>query len=95
VHYAGVKGSLAYWATPSGSEVDFVWCRGKEVVAIEAKHGRNFRREYTKGLNALLAGRQAKSYVVYLGTRELNVDGTSVLPLETFLRRLHAGDVVG
>jgi hypothetical protein len=27
--------------------------------------------------------------------RELEVDGTRVLPLETFLRRLHAGEIVG
>jgi hypothetical protein len=32
--YAGVKGSLGYWATPSGTEVDFVWWRGRKVVAI-------------------------------------------------------------
>jgi hypothetical protein len=35
------------------------------------------------------------SYVVYLGSSELEVDGTRVLPLETFLRRLHAGEIVG
>ena len=28
MHYAAVKGTLGYWATPSGSEVDFVWWRG-------------------------------------------------------------------
>jgi predicted AAA+ superfamily ATPase len=95
LHYAGVKGSLGYWRTPSGSEVDFVWWRGREVVAIEVKHARDFRREHRKGIEALLAGVKARSVIVYRGARELDVEGTRVLPLETFLRRLHAGEIVG
>ncbi len=93
--YSGIKGSLGYWATPSGSEVDFVWWRGRKVVAIEAKHSTRFRREYRKGLEALLSGMTAESYVVYLGDRELVVDGTRVMPLESFLRRLHRGEILG
>ncbi len=27
MHYAEVRGSLGYWATPGGNEVDFVWSR--------------------------------------------------------------------
>jgi predicted AAA+ superfamily ATPase len=49
LHDAGVKGSLGYRATPSGSEVDFVWWRGRETIAIEAKRGRSYRREYRIG----------------------------------------------
>jgi predicted AAA+ superfamily ATPase len=93
--YAGVKGSLGYWATPSGNEVDFVWWRGNRVVAIEAKHGRRYRGEYRKGIEALAARTKADSYVVYLGDRELKVDGTYVMPLERFVRRLHEGRIVG
>jgi len=95
LHYAGVKGSLAYWATPGGSEVDFVWWHGSTHVAIEVKHGARYRPEYRKGLASLLSSIKAESYVVYLGDRELNVEGTHVLPVEVFLRRLHAGDIVG
>jgi predicted AAA+ superfamily ATPase len=95
LHYGGVKGSLGYWATPSGNEVDFVWWRGREMVAIEAKYGRRYRREYKKGIDALLAGAKARSYVVYRGAQELEVEGTRVLPLERFLTLLHAGEIVG
>lgn len=95
IHYAGVKGSLGYWATPSGSEVDFVWWHGRNVVAIEVKAAREFRREFKKGLDSFSAGTPATSYVVYRGDRELKVDQTRVLPVEEFLRRLHAGDVIG
>ena len=73
--YAGVKGSLAYWATPGGNEVDFIWWRGRRVVAIEAKHGRELRREHRKGIEALAAAMEADSYIVYLGDRELEVEG--------------------
>jgi predicted AAA+ superfamily ATPase len=95
VHYAGIKGSLGYWGTPSGSEVDFVWWRGREVVAIEVKNAREPRRDFRKGIEAFLAGAEARSFVVYRGDRELDLQGTRVLPLETFLRRLHAGQIVG
>jgi predicted AAA+ superfamily ATPase len=95
IHYAGVRGSLGYWATPSGTEVDFVWWHGTRRVAIEVKHATRYRPEYRKGLAALTADFKADSYLVYRGDRELVVDGTRVLPIETFLRRLHAGDIIG
>lgn len=95
LHYHAVKGSLGYWATPSGSEVDFVWWHGRNVVAIEVKSSQEFRREWKNGIDALRAGTAARAYIVYRGDRELEVDGTRVLPLETFLRLLHAGEIVG
>lgn len=95
MHYAGTRGSLGYWATPSGTEVDFVWWRGRRVVAIEAKHAKSYRAEHRKGIAALSSTTKAESYIVYLGDRELEVDGTRVLPLATFVRRLHAGEIIG
>ncbi|MBI3204775.1 MAG: ATP-binding protein [Myxococcales bacterium] len=95
MHYAGTRGSLGYWATPSGAEVDFVWWRGRRVVAIEAKHAKSYRAEHRKGIAALSSSTKAESYIVYLGDRELEVEGTRVLPLATFLRRLHAGVIIG
>jgi predicted AAA+ superfamily ATPase len=94
LQYTGVRGSLGYWATPSGSEVDFVWWYGRNVVAIEVKNAREFRREHKKGLDSFREGTPARGYVVYRGSLELEVDGTRVLPLETFLRRLHAGEIL-
>ena len=93
--YAGVKGSLGYWATPNGNEVDFVWWHGNNVVDIEAKHGARYRSDYKKGIDAFCAGRPARSFIVYGGTQELLVDGTRVLPFERFVRCLHGGEIVG
>lgn len=95
LHYGGVKGSLGYWATPSGSEVDFIWWHGSKRVAIEVKSGSRYRADYRKGLASLLASTRAESYIVYLGDRELDVEGTRVLPADVFFRRLHAGDIIG
>jgi hypothetical protein len=74
--------------------VDFVWWYGSRMVAIEVTHRREYRREHRKGLESLLANAAADTYVVYLGDRELRVDGTRVLPVETFFRRLHAGEIL-
>ncbi len=97
LHYHDVKGSLGYWATPSGGEVDFVWWRGSAMVAIEVKSGRRYRQEYRAGIRSLETGFKGKfkSWIVYRGSEELNVDGTRVLPVDTFFERLHAGDILG
>jgi len=96
MHYADVKGSLGYWATPSGGEVDFVWWRGSAMVAIEVKSSRRYRPEFRAGIRSLCAGiAGVRSYIVYRGDAELEVEGTRVLPLELFLRRLHSGEILG
>ncbi len=95
LQYAGVKGSLGYWATPSGSEVDFVWWHGTKRVAIDVKHGSRYRADYRKGIASLLSSTRVESYIVYLGEREMDVEGTRVLPADVFFRRLHAGQIVG
>ncbi len=95
--YSSARGSLGYWATPSGGEVDFVWWRGAESVAIEVKASRRFRREFRSGIRSFSDSMKGKvrSYIVYRGDEELEVDGTRVLPLEEFVRRLHGGEILG
>lgn len=97
MHYHNVKGSLGYWATPSGGEVDFVWWHGSVMAAIEVKSSRRFRREYRAGIRSLADGFKGKlrSWIVYRGDEALEVDGTRVLPVEAFLEHLHAGKILG
>jgi len=95
MQYAAVRGSLGYWRTPSGSEVDFVWWHGSRMVAVEVKAARHFRPEQLAGLRALLSGARARAYLVYLGQQELKIDNITVLPVEDFFRRLHAGEILG
>jgi hypothetical protein len=72
-----------------------VWWRGQRLVAIEAKHGRQYRSEYRKGIKSLLTTTKAETYIVYLGDQELVVEGTRVLSFTSFVRRLNAGAVLG
>lgn len=96
LHYHGTKGSLGYWATPGGGEVDFVWWYGPKAVAIEVKSSSRYRPEFTSGLRSFESGfkGRVKNYIVYRGSAELDIEGTRVLPLEQFLRRLHAGQIL-
>lgn len=97
MHYHDTKGSLGYWATPSGGEVDFVWWRGATMTAIEVKAGHRYRPEYRAGIRSLESGFKGRlrSWIVYRGTEELHVDGTRVLPVDAFFERLHGGDILG
>jgi predicted AAA+ superfamily ATPase len=97
MHYGAIRGSLGYWATPSGGEADFVWWYGKNLVAIEVKSSARYRREFRAGIRSLEGGfdGRVRSWIVYRGDKELEEDGTRVVPLERFLRRLHAGEILG
>lgn len=96
LHYGRVKGSLGYWATHGGREVDFVWWQGSTMVAIEVKSSRRFRPEFTTGIRALRDGLPGvRAYVIYRGVEELVVDDdVRVLPVESFLRQLHEGEIL-
>jgi predicted AAA+ superfamily ATPase len=92
---SGSGGSLAYWRTPSGSEVDFVWTRGKRAVGIEVKAGARWRREDGAALAALIAGGTLRrGFGVYCGRETLRIGRVLVLPIESFLERLAAGSIL-
>ena len=96
MHYHRIKGTLSYWRTPSGSEVDFVWHYGDSIVAIEAKSTPRYRRQQRKGIDSLRATKALKAaYIVNLGHDELLSDDVRILPLQKFLQELHAGNVIG
>jgi predicted AAA+ superfamily ATPase len=95
ISYDGLGGDLHYWRTPSGSEVDFVWTRGKKAVGIEVKTGLQWRREYGSALKSLIDdGFIDRGFGVYTGTAELKDGPLRVLPMLAFLKALAAGDVL-
>lgn len=88
-------GQLAYWRTPAGSEVDFVWTCGAKAVGVEVKGTSRWRGEYGAALAALCAEKTIrKAFGVYLGRESLRAGPVLVLPLGKFLERLYAGDVL-
>ena len=95
IAYTGCGGELSYYRTPSGSEVDFIWLRGKRAVGIEVKASQRWRPEHGRALADLHAsGVVAASFAVYLGAVPLQDGPVRVLPLYTFLRELAAGRVL-
>lgn len=94
--YGLIKGSLGYWRTTSGSEVDFIWWYGEKTVGIEVKSSKIFRKEYLKGLKSLKEGMTTHgAYLVYLGSEKLIIDDIMIMPVMDFLRQLHEGHILG
>jgi predicted AAA+ superfamily ATPase len=95
IGYAGLGGSLAYYRTPSGTEVDFVWSRGRRAVGIEVKASTRWRPEFSRALGELhRLGILSECFGVYLGERPLQDGPVRVLPLHSFARDLAAGRVL-
>jgi predicted AAA+ superfamily ATPase len=93
--YAGIGGVLAYYRTPSGTEVDFVWSRGKRAIGVEVKATGRWRPEFSRASADLRrTGVLGKCYGVYLGERPLQDGPVRVLPLPLFARQLAAGRVL-
>ena len=96
IAYSGIGGDLAYFRTPSGTEIDFIWTRGKSAVGVEVKASERWRPEFSRALNELRAGGSVqRAYGAYLGDRPLQDGAVRVLPVDAFLRELSAGRVLG
>lgn len=82
--------NFAFWQTRSGQEVDFVVYGPKTFVGIEVK---NANQISLKDLNGLKAFRdeypEAKTLLVYRGTRRAVINGIFCMPCEEFLLRIH------
>lgn len=95
IAYAGIGGELAYYRTPSGTEIDFIWTRAKAAIGIEVKASERWRPEFARALNELHAGGVIRrAFGVYLGDRPLQDGAVRVLPLVPFLRELAGGRVL-
>ncbi len=95
ISYHNCGGDLFYWRTPGGTEVDFVWARGRRAVGIEVKAAPRWRPEFGAALKSLASdGIVHTAFGVYTGTAELRDGPLRVLPLRTFLEALTAGTVL-
>jgi predicted AAA+ superfamily ATPase len=84
---------LCYWRTSSGLEVDFLL--GEAELAVEVKSGRVHEGDL-RGLKALHEDRAVKKRVVVSTETMPRVtgEGIVVLPLEVFVKKLWAGELV-
>jgi predicted AAA+ superfamily ATPase len=93
--YAAVGGELAYYRTPSGTEIDFIWTRARAAIGIEVKASERWRPEFARALNELHArGVIRRAFGVYLGDRPLQDGAVRVLPIAAFLHELASGRVL-
>ena len=88
-------GRFYYWRTPSGSEVDFIWTRGKKALGIEVKSTEHFKKDHSKVLKNLIEDKHIQNgFVVYLGESCLKDGPVSILPLKIFMKELSAGNII-
>ena len=96
INASGCGGQLAYWRTPAGTEVDFIWTRGRHAVGIEVKANREWRAIFGSPLKQLLASRTIRRGIgVYTGSRRLRDGDLDVLIAAEFARELDAGTIIG
>lgn len=80
------SGSLNYWRSTSGFEVDFIV---GDTLAVEVKAKSNISSSDLKGLRALQEEKKLKYYVlVSLEERSRDVQGIHILPWRIFLEKL-------
>ncbi|HUN68083.1 MAG TPA: DUF4143 domain-containing protein [Burkholderiales bacterium] len=93
--YAAIGGELAYYRTPSGTEIDFIWTRARSAIGIEVKASERWRPEFARAFHELHAnGVIRRAFGVYLGDRPLQDGAVRVLPVAAFLRELAGGRVL-
>ncbi len=92
--YSGAKADVAYWRLASGIEVDFIL--NDMEVAIDAKAGAKIFDDHLRGLRQLLVDHPEvrRRIVVCRESRARRTgDGIEILPIQSFVRALAAGDV--
>lgn len=79
-------GSLCYWRSKSGYEVDFII---KDSIAIEVKAKKNITLRDLKGIKALQEEKKLKKYIVIsLEKTERTIDNIKIMPWQIFLEKL-------
>jgi len=95
ISYSNCGGTLSYYRTPSGTEVDFIWSRGKHAVGIEVKASGQWRTEHGRALRALREEKVLTAcHAVYLGDTPQKDGSVRVQPFSAFLSSLSAGDIL-
>jgi predicted AAA+ superfamily ATPase len=94
---------LYYYRTPAGVEVDFIIETARRqtselphAVAVEVKRSDKWDRTWEKPLRSLLNTPSLKIdrlIGVYCGSRRYQFDVLTILPLEEFVKALHAGEI--
>jgi uncharacterized protein len=86
--------SLSYWRTATGEEVDFVLYGERGLVAVEVKMAQRVQPDDLRGLRRFReVYPQARTFLVYTGSRRWREAETDILPADDALRTL--ADLIG
>lgn len=97
LHYDDIEYPLHYWRSHGGNEVDIFLETSKGFLAIELKSTSVWERKYSKGLYRLReeTGKgKVKCLGVFLGERQVQVDGINIYPAMQFLKLLWGDEVI-
>ena len=93
LEYSHSRDKLSYWRTATGLEVDCII--GDAKVAVEVKAASEVRRGQLKGLKAFAEEHPlSKCIVVSQEPFARMTDGIEIIPVNEFLSRLWAGDII-
>ncbi len=91
--YSGLGYDIRFWRTRHGVEVDFILGDGQ--VAVEVKGASRVENRDCRSLHAFASENKPKACLLVCGEREERVVGAvRVVPWESFLRQLWAGQVI-
>jgi len=88
-------GQLTFWRTPSGSEIDFVWTRGKKSIGLEVKSSNAWRSEFGKTLKHLHREKVLDAvFGIYTGDDILKDGPITVMPYSVFIEELEKNKIL-
>jgi uncharacterized protein len=89
IEYGKRRAAVYFWRTKSGNEVDFVVYGRSDFFGIEVKHAKSIRKKDLHGLKAFVEDYpEANTVLLYLGDRQLKIDGIYCVPCASFLSAL-------
>jgi predicted AAA+ superfamily ATPase len=97
VHYKELKTDITYWRTKSGYEVDFILGDGE--VAVEVKVSADIAPSDLRGLQAFMEEHKGARAIVVANVdrprlMKVNDGDITILPIEIFLQKLWAGEII-
>ncbi len=89
IEYGKRRGTVYFWRTKSGNEVDFVVYGDTDFFGIEVKHTKFIRKKDLNGLKAFKEDYpEAEVVLLYLGDQRLTIDSIYCIPCTLFLKAL-------
>jgi predicted AAA+ superfamily ATPase len=102
-HVSQKERPLFYYRTGAGGEIDFIVETKKKtlsskprIITIEVKYSKKWDRRWESPMRSIAVSGSVhieKMFGVYMGKQALHFEGVDVLPVETFLSKLHEGEI--